>query len=400
MDLTSGAPYWPIKNGLLGNYPILKQDLDCEVAIIGGGITGALVAHYLVGAGIDTVLLDKRDIGWGSTSASTALLQYEVDTHLSDLIEMVGEKHAVRSYLLCLESLKKLEKLATEIDDTCDFEAKQSLYLASSRRDVAALERECEVRQKYGIRVDFLDQPEIESRFPFSKPAGLLSYDAAQIDAYRLTHKLIKRANQRGLRVFDRTAVAGIEQIQDGMLLTTERGCRVKAHKIVFASGYETQRYLKQHVTTLKSTYAFISEPLASLEGWYERCLIWESARPYFYLRTTNDDRVLVGGEDEPFRDPLRRDKLLGKKTKRLRERFGEMFPALELDVAYSWTGTFGETKDGLAYIGETQEFPNAYFALGYGGNGITYSLIAAELIRDLYLGHENDDLQIFRFDR
>jgi glycine/D-amino acid oxidase-like deaminating enzyme len=70
------------------------------------------------------------------------------------------------------------------------------------------------------------------------------------------------------------------------------------------------------------------------------------------------------------------------------------------LDVAYSWAGTFGETKDGLAYIGENARFANAYFALGYGGNGITYSLIAAEIIRDLYIGRRNPDAEIFTFHR
>src|SRR5262245_46813416 len=69
MDLASPHPFWPLKNGLLSTYPSLKQDLRCEVAIIGGGITGALVAHHLVEAGMDVVLLDKREVAMGSTSA-------------------------------------------------------------------------------------------------------------------------------------------------------------------------------------------------------------------------------------------------------------------------------------------------------------------------------------------
>jgi glycine/D-amino acid oxidase-like deaminating enzyme len=76
------------------------------------------------------------------------------------------------------------------------------------------------------------------------------------------------------------------------------------------------------------------------------------------------------------------------------------MFPGTELEVAYSWAGTFGSTKDGLAYIGQTAEWPHAYFALGYGGNGITYSVVAAEIIRDHFLGRPNPDADIFRFDR
>ena len=90
MDLRSGHPFWLLKNGLLADYPSLKHDESCEVAIIGGGITGALVAYYLTKEGVETVLVDKRDIGAGSTAASTALLQYEIDTELHDLIGFGG----------------------------------------------------------------------------------------------------------------------------------------------------------------------------------------------------------------------------------------------------------------------------------------------------------------------
>lgn len=96
MDLKSGYPFWPLKNGLIQTYPPLEGDVTCDVVVLGGGITGALVAYHLVEAGLNTVVLDKRDIGWGSTSATTALLQYEIDTPLCELIEMVGEDHAAR----------------------------------------------------------------------------------------------------------------------------------------------------------------------------------------------------------------------------------------------------------------------------------------------------------------
>ena len=92
---------------------------------------------------------------------------------------------------------------------------------------------------------------------------------------------------------------------------------------------------------------------------------------------------------------------MIGKKVAELRKAYQRFYPhGPAIEVAYAWAGTFGETKDGLAYIGEPPEVPNAYFALGYGGNGITYSMIAAGIIADLCLGRENPDAQIFRFGR
>src|SRR4051812_33294376 len=131
MDLASPHPFWPLKNGLLSVYPTLKQDIRCEVAVIGGGITGSLVAHHLVEAGMDVVLLDKREVAMGSTSASTSLLQYEIDTHLTDLKTIVGEADAEASYRVCYESIDKIERLVRNLGDDCGFQRKKSVYLAS-----------------------------------------------------------------------------------------------------------------------------------------------------------------------------------------------------------------------------------------------------------------------------
>jgi glycine/D-amino acid oxidase-like deaminating enzyme len=143
-----------------------------------------------------------------------------------------------------------------------------------------------------------------------------------------------------------------------------------------------------------------VSEPLAHFAGWWERCLLWETARPYLYLRTTDDGRAIVGGEDDPFRNPDRRDRLVPEKADRLARRFREMFPAIELEIAYAWAGTFGETEDGLAYIGAVPEAPSCFFALGFGGNGVTCSAVAAEIIRDAIQRRPNTEAHLFRFDR
>src|SRR4030043_289435 len=108
MKLTSNHPFWSVNNGLPANYPSLQRDVSCDAVIIGGGITGALVAIHLAEAGVKTLVLDKRDIGTGSTSASTALLQYEIDVPLRELIKKVGPGAATRSYQLCRRAIGKL----------------------------------------------------------------------------------------------------------------------------------------------------------------------------------------------------------------------------------------------------------------------------------------------------
>lgn len=401
MDLTSGAPFWIVNDGLPAVYPKLMRNRVCDVAVIGGGITGALVAHRFAQEGIHVVLVDRREIGHGSTAASTALIQYEIDSSLCELTDRVGQAHAVRSYELCQEAVRGIERLATQGGNGCGYRPKKSLYLASRPRDREILKQEFAARRRMGIEVDFLDRKDIIQRFSFRRPAALLSQLAGEVDAYRLTHKLLGEATHRGLEVYDRTEVVGIETSNEGVELTTGDGFRVQARKVVFATGYETPEYLDQKIVKLNSTFALATAVVDSFDGWGEnQCLIWETARPYFYARTTSDGRIIMGGADRPFATAHNQDKLLSRQTARLRSQFTKLFPRIPIDVDWSWGGTFGETKDGLPYIGTVPQFPNGYFALGYGGNGITFSLIAADLLLDLFLQRRNPDLEIFRFDR
>ena len=117
-------------------------------------------------------------------------------------------------------------------------------------------------------------------------------------------------------------------------------------------------------------------------------------------MRTTPDRRIIVGGKDEKFYDPERRDKLIEQKSEELKKDFNKIFPEIEFNREFNWAGTFGATQDGLPCIGTYKPLPNSYFALGFGGNGITFSLIAAEIITDLISEKDNTDAKIFSFDR
>lgn len=400
MDLISPRPFWPIKNGLLGVYPSLQEDIECEVVVLGAGITGALVADRLAKEGLDVVVVDKREAASGSTAASTALLQYEIDTPLIDLIKLHGQKDAEDAYRACLASIGQIEQLCRELGDDCGFARKESVYLAVKKRELKDLRAECEARRAAGIDVIFLSEAEIAERFSFTRPGALLSRTAGEVDAFRLAHRLLARAMKSGARIFDRTDVAKYETRHDGVSLTTERGCKIRARAAIFATGYEAVEILKRRVVDLKSSFAIVSEPLTNFDGWWERCLLWETARPYLYLRTTDDGRAIIGGEDDPFKNATRRDALVTKKAERLAGRFRALFPRIHLELAYAWAGTFGETKDGLAYIGAVPELPSCYFTLGFGGNGITFSMVAAAIISDAILGRPNEQARLFRFDR
>ncbi len=240
MDLRTGHPYWVVKNGLLATYPPLTTDERCDVAIVGAGITGALLSQSLSQAGMDCVVLDRRDAGSGSTAASTALLQYEIDTELWELIDLVGESHAVRAYRLGLEAIDAIEELARLDAASCEFERRESLYFASRRSHGARLRREFDCRRQHGFDIDFLEADEISERFSFQAPCGILSRGDAVIDAVQLTHTLLQAARRTGARIFDRTTVKSFKKDGDNFRLLTDRGPTVTARHLIMASGYES----------------------------------------------------------------------------------------------------------------------------------------------------------------
>jgi glycine/D-amino acid oxidase-like deaminating enzyme len=401
MNLRTPESYWLLKSGLLNVYPSLQEDLKVDFAIMGGGITGALVAYYLAQAGLKVAVFDRRHIGMGSTCASTGLLQYEIDKPLFELAGMIGEKQAARSYHLCLESIAKLGELCGKLKIEAEFEYKKSFYYASRKKDVPdQIEKEYKIRRKHGIEVELLEKSEIARMFPFRASAALLSGAGGQVSAYHLAHGLLQASIRNGAQVFDQTEIIDIEHRSRRVLLRTEHGSIIQARKLVLANGYESYNYVPFNVIRLHSTYVIVSEPLPQKEIWYENCLIWETATPYLYMRTTKDQRVLVGGKDETFYSPNKRDKLLTRKTRELVEAFKRKFPEIPVRVDISWAGTFAETEDGLPYIGSIKQFPNTYFALGFGGNGITFSQIAGEIIRDFATGKKNKDAGIFTFER
>ena len=402
MDLRSQYPFWLLKDGLIHSYPSLENNSESEIVIIGAGITGALMAYHLGAAGYQVMMVDKRHPGMGSTSASTGLLQYEIDVPLYKLCKQVGEDHAVRSYKLCLQAIHSLHAIINKIQAEVDFELKPSFQYASSRWDVKNLKAEYELRKQYNVStLEWLDAADVKAKFGFKAPAGLLSADGGQVNAYKLGHCLLKYCvDHFNLKVYDTTEIVKWNSTSDGVELKTNNAQRIRARKLIVCAGYESENYLSKKIEIKNSTYAIISKPLSVDHFWYKDSLIWETAVPYLYMRSTTDHRILLGGRDEPFYNPDKRDRKLASKVIDLEKDFKKKFPHIPFQTDFSWAGTFCGTKDGLPYIGSVKQMPHTYFALGFGGNGITFSLIASEIIRDLLKGIDNPDATIFSFDR
>jgi glycine/D-amino acid oxidase-like deaminating enzyme len=399
--IRSSEAYWLLRNGIGDAGPGLSESIDCDIAIIGAGITAALVADALIATGKRIVVLDSRDIAQGSTAASTALLQYEIDTHLVDLTQELGAERAMRAYRACAESFSMLEQRFPELLPPAGYERRPSLYLAADEKSVPTLQAELGARRGIGIACGWLDGEELRRRFGCQRPGAILSSLGAQVDPYRLTRGLFAGCARHGVRIFARAKVTRLEETGDALRLHTASGHTVTAAHAAVCAGYESLEFLPDGFADVNNTFALVTEPLDRREWLANLPLIWESDRPYLYLRSTPDGRLLVGGADVPYKSTTARDLLLPRQVKKLaaqyEQLFGEELPA----VAYAWAGSFAETPDGLPYIGRVPGMnPRLQFALCYGGNGITYSVHAGGMIRAGIEGraHELDD--VFGFGR
>ena len=403
LDLHSGLPYWLVINGLLGDYPPLLRPLpDEDIVIIGAGISGALVAHELCTAGFRCTMLDRRLIASGSTWASTAHLNYELDVSLGDLKKKYGEAAAVRIYQASLQAVTRVGEVLRESGLDAGYEQKGSLYLASDRKGAKENKEEYILRKQHGLPVELLDEDELKAGYGIDRRNALKHDGAAQIDAYRAAFGLIRHHAESGaLQVYTRTEVVKLDCGSEGVELLTATGLRIRARHVVCAPGYESDFFLPKRVMDISSTYALATQPLAEADLWKDRPLIWETARPYFYLRSTAEGRIMMGGGDVPFKNATLRDALLGRKEEELLAKCSSLFPHLKgLSADFTWCGTFGETDDGLPYIGEYPGMKGVSFALGYGGNGITFSMIAAEVIRNKLQGRKDERECLFAFRR
>jgi len=399
--IRSSEPYWLLRNGMGDARRPLESSMECDVAVIGAGITGALIADALMSGGNRVVVLDARDVATGSTAATTALLQYEIDTHLVDLATHLGETAALRAYQACAASFDLLERRFPELLRISNYQRRESLYLAADEAAVPVLRTENAARRAAGFACEWLEGDEVVRRFGCHRPGAILSALGAELDPVRFTQALIAGVERHGARVFARTKVTQIVERGTALRLTTANGHEVDAGHAIVAAGFESLDFLPRKVADIDNTYALVTQPLADRRRADSLPLIWESARPYLYLRGTPDGRLMVGGADVPFRNAEARDAVLSRQIRRLAAGYQGLFGEELPPIAWSWGGSFASTPDGLPYIGAVPGMhPRLQFALCFGGNGITFSVHAAEMVRAAVDGRVHELSPVFGFAR
>ena len=397
-DLRTGMPYWLKTPHVSVATAPLPTGRRWDAIIVGAGISGALMAEALTRARLSVLVLDRRAPVRGSSPASTAMIQHEIDVPLTDHIAMMGRRKAEAAWRRSVAAVEGLVALARRLGIDCAMQPKRALYLAGNAMGARALKAEAEARNRAGITADYLNAPALRERFGIDRTAAIVSDASASANPAQLTAGLLKVAQARGATIAAPVEVTGLAEFGDGVALGTSDGVVLAADHAVFCTGYEFLPVMESASHAITSTWALASRPRVAHPAWLDDFLVWEAADPYLYYRTTPDGRIIAGGEDED--NPTRNDDpaLLGRKAAAIAQKLRDLAGIEIGKPAYVWSAPFGNTTDGLPIIDRVPDHRRTFAVMGFGGNGITFSTIAAEIVSAAILGTPDPDAGLFAF--
>lgn len=395
-----GTPIFTKNKNIKKQYEYLTEDLETDVVIVGGGVTGSIVGYYFSKANIPSVILEKERIAHCSTSITTSLLQYELDSNAKDLLEYTSLDNVITSYKLGLKALDEIENFITTYGNKCKYEKKDTLLYTSKNDEIKQMQQEFEIRKNSGLDVKYISKE--DNPFSIDIKAGIYGINGgAQLDPYEYTHQLLDVSCNMGLKVYENTEVMDIKYLEDGVEVITSYGYKVKGKKVIIATGYNTERFTKRNFGKKTVTYNIVTKPVKNFDGWFNRVLIRDNCDPYNYFRTTHDNRIIAGGEDEDFYNNIVNEKFAKQKYENLLVRIKSMFPNIHsIESEYEYCGGFISSQDNLGFFGEDPNHKNLWYCLGYGANGILFAILGGMMLSKFYNGEVDENMKLFKVDR
>lgn len=328
------------------------------------------------------------------------MLLWEIDSSLSDLTAMYGFDRAANVYRRSFSAVSGLAELVNTHQLACAMRHKRSLYLAAGKVGARELQAEHALRMRAGLPGDYLDHLTLLEQFGLYREGAIHSIGSADADPLLLCQALLAMATLHGVRIFDASA-ENYDNSGQAVVVELDCGHVIEAKQVVLATGYVMPEFLNSSLHKISSSWAVATPPQPAGAIWRDGVLIWEASENYSYARTTRDNRIIMGGEDDDrVIEPEARDQLMPAKAETILRKLNGLWSHAEPVAEFVWSGTFGTTTDGLPLIGRVPGHPRIHAAYGYGGNGITYSYLASRIIAASIAGNHQPWFDDFAIDR
>jgi glycine/D-amino acid oxidase-like deaminating enzyme len=373
-------------------YPRLEGDLQTDVAVIGGGYTGLIAAHHLARTGVDCVVLEANDVGWGGSGRNGGMAVLRYKTSWGALARELGDERTRALHRLLLESIDSLESVVSEYAIDCDFSRCGHLTAASGRRAVALLEADVQWLSSIGDRVPcMLSAGETQALTGTEAYlGGYLDARAGGIHPLNYVRGLAAGVAGRGVRIFGDTRVDALREEREGVVLETPSGI-VRAKQALVATNAYTE--LVSFGTDLGSRIVPVSTSIVTTEPLSEAALaailpqrhvVSDTRHLLNYFRIGPGNRLLYGG----------RGSLTGRESpevyKGLERKLAETFPALaNVAIDHRWSGKVAVTLDDFPHVGRVS--PRVAYAMGYGGRGVVLTSLLGRMLAQLAMGEPAD---------
>lgn len=355
-----------IENTTAQKFDKLKDNIDTDVLIVGGGITGILCAYFLKEKGIKYALVEAKRIGYGITHNTTAKITSQHGLIYNSLIQDKGIEKAKQYFNANQLALEKYKELSRNIN--CDFEEKPAFVYSTDNKN--KIQKEVGAVNRIGFNAKFI--PEIP--IPI-KSVGAVKFDnQAQFNPLKFIYGISKELN-----IYENTFVKDINK----NTIITNNG-KITAKKIIIATHFpfintHGSYYLKMYQ---HRSYVIALENAQNINGMYvDEKQNGMSFRNY-------EDLLLIGGGDHRTGEK-------GGGWAELRNFSKQAFP--KAHEKYSWATQDCMTLDNVPYIGNYSKLtPDLYVATGFNKWGISSAMVSAMILSDMVLGKESEFSSVF----
>jgi glycine/D-amino acid oxidase-like deaminating enzyme len=379
-----------------------RGERTTDIVVVGGGLVGCAIALALADAGHRPMLLEASRIGQGGAGRGAGLLLPEPAPPFRGLVE----RHGLRVTRLVFEGWRQAASDALALIRRTRVKCAATpvtpvIAAVGSARD---LRREYDARTAAGIDGDLPAARKRQALLRTDADAVMQLRDGVALDPYRLCVGLARAAVGKRARIFERTPVETVTFDRDAVDVVVKGG-RIRARTVVVATGTATPLFkpLLRHFQR-RERYLVMSEPVAApvrkmLPG--EGALVQFEAASSLRVRWTADHRLLLSGAEQDETKPAQRPSVLVQRTGQLMYELLLRYPAIAgLRPAYGWDAPYGDTVDGLPYIGAHRNYPHHLFALGGTGASVTDAFLAARVIARAVAGAPDKRDQVFGWTR
>ena len=371
------------------DYPRFKGERSADVVIVGGGLTGCAAAYAFAAAGLKTVLLERDRIGHGSTGRSAGLLLPDPGPAFGPTVSAHGLRAARTAFEGWRRGSLEAAALLRKLKIQCNLEPRQTV-IVPARGEEKAFKREYEAREAAGLDVAWLSQRQIKTLMNLDAAIGVRSRDSFTLDPYRACVGMATAARKRGAVMFERSTLKKVRLASQDLEVTTDAGT-IRTAAIVVATLTATAEFkpLRRHFTP-RETYLVETAPvpaamrkqLGDRDTILRETVLRDTTTPPYRVRSADEDRLLLAGADQDETPAKTRGAVLVQRTGQLMYELLTRYTAISgLQPEYGWESAYGETADGLMYIGPHRNYPRHLFALGGGRDSVTGAFVAARIL-------------------